>query len=158
MADFRFETGRTLLLTQDDFRDDRRTRSDECQSHDDWDNEGQHQQWNAGPPNHEFRGRNRFSGSQGRGFSQRQGPLTYGSPQHFGPQNVGQMPYSQPTYGPHQNLGSQHYGLVPNYASQHFAQPMPNYGSQTFAQPYICLLYTSPSPRDRQKSRMPSSA
>ena len=25
-------------------------------------------------------------------------------------------------------------------------------------QPYICLLYTSPSPRDRQKSRMPSSA
>ena len=23
---------------------------------------------------------------------------------------------------------------------------------------YICLLYTSPSPRDRQKSRMPSSA
>src|SRR5665213_1989866 len=25
-------------------------------------------------------------------------------------------------------------------------------------QKYICLLYTSPSPRDRQKSRMPSSA
>ena len=25
-------------------------------------------------------------------------------------------------------------------------------------QPYVCLLYTSPSPRDRQKSRMPSSA
>ena len=25
-------------------------------------------------------------------------------------------------------------------------------------QPYFCLLYTSPSPRDRQKSRMPSSA
>ena len=25
-------------------------------------------------------------------------------------------------------------------------------------QPGICLLYTSPSPRDRQKSRMPSSA
>ena len=24
--------------------------------------------------------------------------------------------------------------------------------------PCICLLYTSPSPRDRQKSRMPSSA
>ena len=24
--------------------------------------------------------------------------------------------------------------------------------------PYSCLLYTSPSPRDRQKSRMPSSA
>ena len=26
------------------------------------------------------------------------------------------------------------------------------------ARPRICLLYTSPSPRDRQKSRMPSSA
>ena len=26
------------------------------------------------------------------------------------------------------------------------------------AKAYICLLYTSPSPRDRQKSRMPSSA
>ena len=26
------------------------------------------------------------------------------------------------------------------------------------AQHYCCLLYTSPSPRDRQKSRMPSSA
>ena len=26
------------------------------------------------------------------------------------------------------------------------------------AHSYICLLYTSPSPRDRQKSRMPSSA
>ena len=25
-------------------------------------------------------------------------------------------------------------------------------------QPEVCLLYTSPSPRDRQKSRMPSSA
>ena len=25
-------------------------------------------------------------------------------------------------------------------------------------QPRTCLLYTSPSPRDRQKSRMPSSA
>ena len=27
-----------------------------------------------------------------------------------------------------------------------------------FAATYDCLLYTSPSPRDRQKSRMPSSA
>ena len=26
------------------------------------------------------------------------------------------------------------------------------------AETYHCLLYTSPSPRDRQKSRMPSSA
>ena len=27
-----------------------------------------------------------------------------------------------------------------------------------YAHPIVCLLYTSPSPRDRQKSRMPSSA
>ena len=27
-----------------------------------------------------------------------------------------------------------------------------------FTNPNTCLLYTSPSPRDRQKSRMPSSA
>ena len=26
------------------------------------------------------------------------------------------------------------------------------------AEGFVCLLYTSPSPRDRQKSRMPSSA
>eukprot|EP01015_Nassula_variabilis_P027829 TRINITY_DN5749_c0_g1_i3.p1 TRINITY_DN5749_c0_g1~~TRINITY_DN5749_c0_g1_i3.p1 ORF type:complete len:103 (-),score=31.08 TRINITY_DN5749_c0_g1_i3:12-320(-) len=32
-----------------------------------------------------------------------------------------------------------------------------NKGMQYY-QNYICLLYTSPSPRDRQKSRMPSSA
>ena len=31
-------------------------------------------------------------------------------------------------------------------------------GQRKGEQSYICLLYTSPSPRDRQKSRMPSSA
>ena len=31
-------------------------------------------------------------------------------------------------------------------------------GFETLWQPGTCLLYTSPSPRDRQKSRMPSSA
>ena len=30
--------------------------------------------------------------------------------------------------------------------------------SEQWTWTYICLLYTSPSPRDRQKSRMPSSA
>ena len=29
---------------------------------------------------------------------------------------------------------------------------------ETFKQAYNCLLYTSPSPRDRTRSRMPSSA
>ena len=33
-----------------------------------------------------------------------------------------------------------------------------NNSGNTFIQDLLCLLYTSPSPRDRQKSRMPSSA
>ena len=32
------------------------------------------------------------------------------------------------------------------------------YLDQDSKRPSVCLLYTSPSPRDRQKSRMPSSA
>ena len=38
---------------------------------------------------------------------------------------------------------------------QHLINKM---GSLNFKYDFICLLYTSPSPRDRQKSRMPSSA
>ena len=30
--------------------------------------------------------------------------------------------------------------------------------AEAWGLPYICLLYTSPSPRDRTRSRMPSSA
>ena len=37
-----------------------------------------------------------------------------------------------------------------------FKQENPDY--EKWIGPYSCLLYTSPSPRDRQKSRMPSSA
>ena len=33
-----------------------------------------------------------------------------------------------------------------------------NKSSVSKLSPYICLLYTSPSPRDRTRSRMPSSA
>ena len=33
-----------------------------------------------------------------------------------------------------------------------------DYHNNKFDRDYVCLLYTSPSPRDRQKSRMPSSA
>ena len=108
--------------TQDDFRDDRRTRSEERQSFDDWDNEERCQQWNAGPPDRECWGRNRFSGSPGRKFSQRQGPSTNGSPQNVD-QNFRQMPCGQPTYGPHQSFGQQNYGQVPTYGLQ-------NYGPQ----------------------------
>ena len=33
-----------------------------------------------------------------------------------------------------------------------------NFDRQSIINLNVCLLYTSPSPRDRQKSRMPSSA
>ena len=38
-----------------------------------------------------------------------------------------------------------------------YAAPDPSI-SERYGNTMICLLYTSPSPRDRQKSRMPSSA
>ena len=38
------------------------------------------------------------------------------------------------------------------------AQHLGENGVRTIAMDSTCLLYTSPSPRDRQKSRMPSSA
>ena len=40
---------------------------------------------------------------------------------------------------------------------QGFSQVL-NINGETYTVSYACLLYTSPSPRDRQKSRMPSSA
>ena len=48
-------------------------------------------------------------------------------------------------------LGYEWHGEV-RYASAYFQQLF------EWALHLICLLYTSPSPRDRQKSRMPSSA
>ena len=46
---------------------------------------------------------------------------------------------------------------IANYAAYAFLQEESGYaGAFTISQ--TCLLYTSPSPRDRQKSRMPSSA
>ena len=38
------------------------------------------------------------------------------------------------------------------------AQVVKIIGDEVTLQVFSCLLYTSPSPRDRQKSRMPSSA
>ena len=51
---------------------------------------------------------------------------------------------------------------LPNAKTSAIFQPHPD-GTTTkqisyFGDPQTCLLYTSPSPRDRQKSRMPSSA
>src|SRR5665213_3120153 len=55
--------------------------------------------------------------------------------------------------------------LSPHYATDHnvyltYSEPGDGGSSLALAraQLKICLLYTSPSPRDRQKSRMPSSA
>ena len=49
-----------------------------------------------------------------------------------------------------------------NQTNYDVTNPLPNGGPTSFPQynhkHQYCLLYTSPSPRDRQKSRMPSSA
>ena len=47
------------------------------------------------------------------------------------------------------------------YEDEHtlaFMDVMPQCDGHCLVVPKTCLLYTSPSPRDRQKSRMPSSA
>ena len=45
------------------------------------------------------------------------------------------------------------------YKKTHIAVVIEDYEpSMKLIRIYTCLLYTSPSPRDRQKSRMPSSA
>src|SRR5665213_3963474 len=49
-------------------------------------------------------------------------------------------------------LGVKHTALV--YAGMPGFMTLANFTSSD----WVCLLYTSPSPRDRQKSRMPSSA
>ena len=43
---------------------------------------------------------------------------------------------------------------IPEYMSDIWEEFLPDWAGSTCT----CLLYTSPSPRDRQKSRMPSSA
>ena len=47
------------------------------------------------------------------------------------------------------------YQLTATQVMKHFNSPI---DGLTSTQAEDCLLYTSPSPRDRQKSRMPSSA
>ena len=47
--------------------------------------------------------------------------------------------------------------FMPTYKSKYWDGKIRLFNIQN-GQIYVCLLYTSPSPRDRQKSRMPSSA
>ena len=52
-------------------------------------------------------------------------------------------------------------GWAAKYYQQNQTQKNPNFdtrGKLVIQNYNACLLYTSPSPRDRQKSRMPSSA
>ena len=58
--------------------------------------------------------------------------------------------------------GQRHSPIMSNYRGHKRTGSDPfafrNYPTHAKLHPRICLLYTSPSPRDRQKSRMPSSA
>ena len=47
---------------------------------------------------------------------------------------------------------------LPESTQRRLALSPTSFSEETFEKPQPCLLYTSPSPRDRQKSRMPSSA
>ena len=62
----------------------------------------------------------------------------------------GEMEEGQPKYSS-QSI----YECVQDWVSQ---GNMNTAGIVKYYEAYYCLLYTSPSPRDRQKSRMPSSA
>ena len=60
---------------------------------------------------------------------------------------------SHTDYGVFENLADRHHGTARTgavYDSPKTAMPQIRYS--------ICLLYTSPSPRDKRQSRMPSSA
>ena len=56
------------------------------------------------------------------------------------------------------NLGYQFILREWDFETQQQNEIINNDGRTLLAQPYVCLLYTSPSPRDATLSRMPSSA
>ena len=63
---------------------------------------------------------------------------------------------------PNKTLAAQLYGemkeFFPNNSVEYFVSYYDYYQPEAYVPASDCLLYTSPSPRDRQKSRMPSSA
>ena len=50
-----------------------------------------------------------------------------------------------------------HTAIIPNRKDE-IGRTLGEFVETNFLEASVCLLYTSPSPRDRQKSRMPSSA
>ena len=79
-------------------------------------------------------------------------PAPYGFPPVAAPQqNVPPPPY--PAVAPDNALTALERALAPK------VEPTPAFLElERWVEAHVCLLYTSPSPRDRQKSRMPSSA
>ena len=57
-----------------------------------------------------------------------------------------------------ENLPPGKFVIVDQFIDRTFARHKTFFDDEIVAHVSICLLYTSPSPRDRQKSRMPSSA
>ena len=71
-----------------------------------------------------------------------------------------QYPVRRSAIMPALHAAQKQYGWLSPEALQEVADALdltPGY-CQAVASFYDCLLYTSPSPRDRQRSRMPSSA
>ena len=66
----------------------------------------------------------------------------------------GALGYDDPPFTEETPYNPQNPYSASKAASDHFVTAFGN----THGLPVVCLLYTSPSPRDRQKSRMPSSA
>ena len=57
-----------------------------------------------------------------------------------------------------QEIHKKHGGVVPELASRAHLEKIQIMTNELFSRKNICLLYTSPSPRDDVISRMPSSA
>ena len=89
-----------------------------------------------------------------------------GYPSQYPPQSSNQYPSQPPGQGsvgvePGQTaLGGVSFDITPGdaqvYVDGSYMGLVSNFSAMS--EPLTCLLYTSPSPRDRQKSRMPSSA
>ena len=92
-------------------------------------------------------------------FTIKDGDITTKSPLYDANAGVGKVYYRK---GDNTNLAipeySHHKITVFQYAEKNELDLYYTKVAKAFAQYQPCLLYTSPSPRDRQKSRMPSSA